>query len=175
MTEEPPTAVIEDTEVSLTGVAAEKIYQGGKYGELEKGKLKLMPVEALYLVKQGKLKVVDPEGVPLDFQELVSRFSEKDPLIWARFLIYQDLRRRGYTVKAGYGKGAVFRVYRRGAKIGSEPARYLVFGVAEGETFDVAFLAKIADEARSSQKDLILAVIDRQGDITYYDVSRVSL
>jgi len=175
LTEELPTAVIEDTEVSLTGVAAEKIYQGGRYGELERGKLKLMPVEALYLVKLGKLRVVDSEGSSLDFQALVSLFSKKDPLIWARFLVYQDLRRRGYIVKAGYGKGISFRVYRRGAKVGSEPAKYLVFGVAEGESFDVAFLAKIADEARSSQKDLILAVIDRQGDITYYDVSRVSL
>lgn len=144
-------------------------------GELKKGNLVLLDVEALYLLDKGKVSICDQSGVEVDFASLIKRLEESEPEIWLRYLLYSDLRKRGYTVKPGFGPKLEFRVYERGVKVGESPAKYLVFGLVEGKTVKVSEIASISESARLSKKNLVFAVIDRQGEITYYDTTEVSL
>lgn len=160
---------------TMVGPDADRVHQQGSVGEFQGGKLTLTGVEVLYLMEREKIELLDPSGKKVEFPSLVEALSEDDSEVWLRFLLYSDLRHRGYIVKPGYSKGLEYRVYRRGAEVGKEPAKYLIVGLVEGKAVAVKELASIANSAKLSQKDLILAVIDRQGEITYYDASEVTL
>jgi len=63
------------------------------------------------------------------------------------------------------------RLYKRGAEAGKEGAKYLVFGVAEGIPIDLRTIIEKAREARNLRKELIIAVIDSQGEVCYYAIT----
>lgn len=169
----PKLTLVQD-KVILSGSEAEALHQQGFFGEWEGGRLTLLDVEALFLVEREKISVSDSTGKIMTFPELVEYFSKEDPDFWLRYLLYSDLRRRGYVVKPGYGPKLEFRVYRRGAVVGKEPAKYLVYGLVEGKTISLSELRAISNTAKLSKKDLVLAVIDRQGEITYYDATEIT-
>lgn len=174
MSEAPFKGFVRASSVVVMGEDASRLWSSGYYGEFRDDCLVLASFEALYLVERGRLAVYD-DGNCLGFRELLSYFLRNDPNIWIKYLIYSDLRRRGYVVKAGFGGKISFRVYRRGAAVGKEPAKYLVYGAVEGKPIELSLLSEMVREARSARKDLILAIVDRQGEVTYYDVSQVNL
>jgi tRNA-intron endonuclease len=159
----------------FTGPDADRVHQQGTFGELKGGKLTLSDIEILFLLDREKISLVDEEGVIWTFPRFVEEVSKTDKQVWLRYLLYSDLRKRGYTVKPGYGPKLEFRVYDRGATVGKDPAKYLVYGLVEGEMIAINDLTSISSSAKLSKKDLILAVIDRQGEITYYDTTEVTL
>ncbi|MEJ5292027.1 MAG: tRNA-intron lyase [Candidatus Methanosuratincola sp.] len=175
MPESLPKAIITGNQCIISGPDADRLHQQGAVGTMEKGVLKLNDVEVLYLLEREKIAVYDEQGGVLDFPSLLRQFEGYEPEIWLKFLLYSDLRKRGYTVKPGFGPKLEYRVYERGASVGKEPAKYLVYGVIEGKTVRVSDIASISESAKLSKKDLILAVIDRQGEITYYDTTEVNL
>ena len=93
--------------------------------------------------------------------------------ILTKFLIYRDLRTRGYTVKDGFGFGFDFRVYERG-HFGEKGAKYLVFGLNEGRTEKIGQLQKKVQQITQMGKEPIIAVIERRGEIIYYKISKMN-
>ncbi|PCN49951.1 hypothetical protein B6U99_07010 [Candidatus Geothermarchaeota archaeon ex4572_27] len=80
---------------------ARQLHSSGHYGEPVDGRLRLSPVEALHLLERGRVRVVDEGGRELSFEELARRLTRRDPKTWLKYLVYSDLRRRGYVVKGG--------------------------------------------------------------------------
>ena len=101
------------------------------YGEIEKKKFFLKPFESLYLLYVEKLKLERGKKI-IDFDRMMQTCKKFDKTILTKFLIYRDLRTRGYTVKDGFGFGSDFLVYERG-HFGEKGAKYLVFGLNEGQ------------------------------------------
>ena len=93
-----------------------------RYGELEESgygaregkELTLREYEALYLLYAKKLDLKDKEGEKLGFEKLAEFAQKKAGDAWTKFVIYRDLRSRGYIVKEGFGFGTDLRVYERG-------------------------------------------------------------
>lgn len=151
---------------------ANSLYQDG-YGSLlgDTRLLTLKPHEALYLVERQRLAVIDETSRDkLVFQELLWKFKESDPEIWTRFIVYRDLKSRGFVVKTGPGLGIDFLVYERGS-FGKRTPRYLVYTIWEGLGESVLRLSEILDAMAEAEKILRLAVVDRRGEIVYYTVS----
>ncbi len=145
------------------------------YGVLEDEKLTLTFYEALYLLGKNVLKVRDGKTrKKVDFQELLKRFKSLDENAWVRYLIYRDLRSRGYVVREGFGLGIDFRVYERG-EYGKETARYLIFGIQEGQPVSMEELNRALKYVQSLKKKLVLAVINRRGEVVYYSLSQLTL
>lgn len=157
------------------GERAEELHASSHYGEYVGGRLRLTVAEALHLLERGRIEVFDEQGNKLSFEELARRAMSKDPKSWLKYLIYSDLRRRGYVVKEGFSERVEFRVYRRGAEVGSEGAKFLVYGVAEGEPLDIDKLHDMVRSARLLRKEPVLAIVNNQGEVCYYEVSLVSL
>jgi len=154
---------------------ARELYSTGYYGEYVSGKLKLSPAEVLHLLERGRIRVYDDSGKELEFDEVAKRLMKKNPQTWLKYLVYSDLRRRGYVVKEGFSDRVEFRVYRRGAEVGSEGAKYLVYGVIEGEPLDLNNIYNMTKTARALRKEPVLAIVNRQGEVCYYEVALVSL
>ncbi len=78
------------------------------------------------------------------------------------------MRTRGYTVKDGFGFGSDFRVYGKG-DFGEKGAKFLVFGLNEGKQEKLEKLQKKSwGNNQNRDKEPIIAVIQRQGEIIYY-------
>ena len=145
------------------------------YGVSENGKLTLSFYEALFLLGKEVIEVEDEKtGDEVSFQELLKRFQLVDEDAWVRYLIYRDLRSRGYVAREGFGLGIDFRVYERG-EYGKETAKYLIFGIQEGQPVSMGELARALRYVQSLKKKLVLAVINRRGEIVYYSLSQLTL
>lgn len=150
------------------------LYQDG-YGSLiaDSRLLKLKPFEVLYLVERQSIAVIDEESrEKLVFKELLWKFSAEDPVIWTRYMIYRDLRSRGFVVRDGPGLGVDFLVYERGA-YGRKMPRYLVYAIWEGAQDSLSHLSEILGAAEDADRVLRLAVVDRRGEIVYYTLSEM--
>ncbi|MCD6324664.1 tRNA-intron lyase [Candidatus Bathyarchaeota archaeon] len=144
------------------------------YGTSKNGDLILTFPEALYLLSKGILEVKDEKtDEKVSFEDLLERARSFNEDAWVKYLIYRDLRSRGYFVREGFGFGVDFRVYKRG-EYGRSAAAYLVLGIREGQPIVVEELARVLTRVQSLKKNLILSVINRRGEIVYYSVSRLS-
>jgi len=154
---------------------AESLSQRG-YGEWDEGEKRLIlkPYEALYFAVDEKIRIVNQDGGELDYPFLVGEFRKKDPEVWTRYLIFRDLRDRGYTVQEGFGFGIDFRVYDRG-EYEKEIAKYMVFGIKEGVPISIDMIRKLMRRVQGLKRKLILAVVDRRGEIVYYSISQLTL
>jgi len=142
------------------------------YGEMEKDKLILKPFESLYLLYIGVLTIFKGKK-NINFNSFLQICKKQDDTILTKFLVYRDLRTRGYTVKDGFGFGSDFRVYGKG-DFGEKGAKFLVFGLNEGKQEKLGKLQKKVEEITKMGKEPIIAVIQRQGEIIYYKISRIN-
>ena len=142
------------------------------YGEITKNKFFLKSFESLYLLYCDKLKLKKSNKM-IDFDSLMQICKKYDETILTKFLIYRDLRSRGYTVKDGFGFGSDFRVYERG-HFGEKGAKYVIFGLNEGTQEKIGNLQKKIQEITQMGKEPIVAVIERRGEIIYYKISKIN-
>jgi len=142
------------------------------YGEIYEKKFFLKPFESLYLLHQNKLKLTKGKK-RYDFDSLLQVCIELDEDALTKFLIYRDLKTKGYVVKDGFGFGSDFRVYERG-HFGEKGAKYLVFGLSEGKQEKIGQLKKKVEQITQMGKEPIIAVIERRGEIIYYRLSKIN-
>ncbi len=83
------------------------------FGELQNDALVLDSFETLYLLYNNKLEL-KKINKNIIFDELIQKYLQKDDDALTRFLLYRDLRTKGYVVKDGFGFGSDFRVYEKG-------------------------------------------------------------
>jgi len=144
------------------------------YGrELDTGEFSLYYYEALYLLYSDRLVVKD-KGKQLKFEELAEKAIRRFPGAWVAFMVYRDLRSRGYVVREGFGFGLDFRVYEAGT-YGNKPAKYVVFCLNEGFAMKLLDLDKLVRGIMRIGKQPIIAVLERRGEVIYYEVAKLEL
>ncbi len=144
------------------------------YGVREDYGLLLAFYEALYLMDKGMLTVTGKRKKKADFQAVLKEFEAGSENAWTQYLAYRDLRSRGYVVREGFGSGVDFRVYERG-EYSKDAAKYLILNVQEGRPLSLEELAKTLKQSQSLKKELVLAVMNRRGEVVYYSVSQLNL
>jgi len=163
--------LIKNQSIILEPNRQQELEQKG-YGDMVKDKLVLKPFESLYLLYTGKLALFRGKK-NIGFDLFLQICKKQDESILTKFLVYRDLRTRGYTVKDGFGFGSDFRVYAKG-DFGEKGAKFLVFGLNEGKQEKIGKLQKKVEEITKMGKEPIIAVIQRQGEIIYYKISRIN-
>ena len=145
------------------------------YGTSKNKKLVLTFCETLFLVGKEIVAVKNMKNrKKIDFQQLLSRYQMLDENAWAKYLIYRDLRSRGYVAREGFGLGIDFRVYERG-EYGTATAKNLVLGIQEGQPVSMEDLIRALKNAHSLKKELVLAVLNRRGEVVYYSLSKLTM
>ena len=142
------------------------------FGEIEQEKLFLKQFETLYLLYTKRL-ILKKGKKQIDFDSFMGLCQKINSEILTKFLIYRDLRNRGYVVKDGFGFGSDFRVYERG-HFGEKGAKFLVFGLNEGQQEKMGALQKKIEEITQMGKEPIIAVIERRGEVIYYKINRMN-
>jgi tRNA-intron endonuclease len=159
-----------DRVVAEKSDASRNLYNQSRFGTLlGSGELQFSFIEALFLLEKGKI-VVKEGRKKLTFDKLLKLAEELEPQLWTRYCVFKDLRTRGYVVQTALKFGADFRVYGRGVKPGEDHAKWLVFSVSESQGFTWYDFSAKTRVANSTKKRLLIAVVDRENDVTYYEI-----
>jgi len=150
-----------------------ELYDKSRLGEpTGKNEIQYNLLEALFLSEKGKLKILEKKK-EISFNQLVKLAEKLEPGFWIRYCVYQDLRKRGYIVKTALKFGADFRVYERGVKPGEDHAKWVVYPVYESNVFSWYDFAAKNRVAHSTRKRLLIAIVDEESDVTYYEINWV--
>ncbi len=156
-----------------------ELYEESGYGSPRDGVVMLSLEEALYLTERGKIEVRD-DGEALGFEELLKHAKQFAFDIFVRYQVYKDLRSKGLVVRSGLKYGTHFRIYergvkpRKGARAPWEHAKFLAHALSEGAEVSLPELSRFVRLSHSVKKRLWVSVVDSEGDVTYYQVTRVT-
>jgi tRNA-intron endonuclease, archaea type len=153
-------ATIDGTTIRI-GKEGKTLYEQSGYGRPDGDGLRLSPEETLYLFHRQKIEVPD-----YTFDTLFSEFCDH-PNFMRSFLVYRDLRERGYVVQTGPHD---FRVFRRGEKPGKGESLYLVRVLSERDPIRFWKLIEEVIVSRNMRKQYVLAVVDDEDELTYYEI-----
>lgn len=163
--------------------AIDEFYYNSYIGTIEESSkseimLILDPIEVLLLSERNRIllwKENDKKNQLFDFESLLIYFTQFDQRLWQKYIIYMDLRKRGYIVRPGYGEGIDFLVYKRGSDFENDSAKYLIYPVFEGDPVELKELDRMSRVALSSRKSLIVATVDRLSKPIYYSVNKFEI
>ncbi|MBR9701928.1 tRNA-intron lyase [Candidatus Pacearchaeota archaeon] len=155
--------------VSSNDAAAHALYQKSRFGEKVGDKIQYSLSEALFLVEKKKMEIwVGNKKIPQ--KDLLNKLGRIDKKIQIKYPVFKDLRTKGYIVKTALKFGAEFRVYDKGAKPEKKHAKWIVFTDHESKKITWHEFSAKNRIAHSTKKNLLLAIVDEEGDITYYEV-----
>jgi tRNA-intron endonuclease len=157
--------------VSLGQQALAELYEQGYFGRPKGNGLDLSLVEAAYLLDRSRIKVLSNE-IELDFPAFFQMASSLEKGFEFKYVVYKDLRERGYYVQPGRPD---FRVYPRGGHPGKSPAEFYVMVISERMPLPLQEIMQPVRMASQMRKKLMLALVDEESDITFYEAREKSM
>lgn len=165
-----PGELVEDTVIIRDQKEGSQFHNRGFFGYPRSGGgLDLDLIEATFLLQSGKLTVVQ-EDHELSFPELFRHSASMIPEFDIKYLVYTELRSRGFIVKPDSGDYDL-RVYGRGDLPNRSREKYWVKAVSERSKFDIIEFFRLLALLKDDKRELLYGVVDEEGDITYYVVS----
>ena len=155
--------------ISSNSSEAYALLKKSSFGEKNGEKIQYSSYETLFLVEKGKMEV-SQKSKKIRKEELIKKFLKFDKKIQIKYSVFRDLRKKGYIVKTALKFGAEFRVYDKGAKPGEKHAKWIVFTDHESKKLTWHEFSSKNRVAHSTKKNLLLAIVDEEEDITYYEV-----
>jgi len=143
-----------------------RLYSKSHLGKLiAENKLKLDLLEGVFLLAEEKIKIFC-EKEKVDFKTLVKIASKKIQSFEIKYLVFKDLRNRGNAIKLNENSSFTFNDYNK---------RFSVSVFSERDILDIKLTRNLVKETEKEKRKLWFAIVDEEGDITYYDVSIVDI
>lgn len=159
---------------------AHSLFTKSAFGEKKGDKIIYSLSETMFLTENGKLEVLDSRNKPISQKELMNKLKRIDKKFPLKYPVFKDLRDKGYVVKTALKFGADFRVYEKGVKPGRhanrkdsqhEHAKWVCFVDHESGKLTWHDFSAKNRVAHSTKKNLLLAIVDEENSVTYYEVS----
>lgn len=160
-------SVLIDDLVIVKDEKSVNLHSKSYYGNLTEDGLQLSLIEALYLLEKDKIKVTR-DGKELSIDDMYHIIHDRG--LYDNYLVFRDLKNRGYIIKTGFKYGSEFRLYERGTSPGDGHSNYLVKVTSEENHIPLKDLSSYVRVAHGVNKHLLLAVVDQENDITYYHI-----
>ncbi len=155
--------------VYSNSLKAFELYKSKSFGEKKEDKIIYSFVEALYLLEKKELDIFY-KNKRLSFDEFLKVVSKKDANFLIKYQVFSDLRKKGYIVKSALKFGADFRVYDKFVKPGKGHSKWIAFCVKESSKINWQDFSAKNRLAHSTKKNLLIALVDEEGDVSYYEV-----
>ena len=156
---------LQERKVKLGPKAISELYEHSFFGRPSNSGLELSLVEASYLLDRSRIRI-DFEGKELDFKSFFQLSSSLEKGLEINYVVYKDLRERGYYVQPGRPD---FRVYPRGGHPGKMAAEFYVLVISERMFLPLQEVIEAARLAGQMRKKLMIAIVDEESDITFYE------
>ena len=150
---------------------ARDLFNKSRFGAVLGSKqVQLTFLEAAYLLEKEKIAILDGRSKDIPFESFLKRAKRGKGNFWTRYCVFRDMRNRGYIVKTALKFGADFRVYGRGVKPGEDHAKWILFPVEESSAMTWYEFSAKNRVAHSTRKNLLIAVVDEENDVSYWEV-----
>jgi len=156
--------------VSSNNSEAHQLSKKNSFGESIGEKVQYSLTEALFLVEKNKMEILVKNKI-IPKNELIKKFQRTDKKFSLKFIVFKNLREKGYVVKTALKFGADFRVYDKGSKPGKKHAKWLVFVESENNRLTWHEFSAKNRVAHSTKKKLLLSIVDAENSVSYYEVS----
>jgi tRNA-intron endonuclease len=156
---------LQERKVKLGLKAISELYENSFFGRPSNSGLELSLVEAAYLLDRSRIRI-DSEGNEQDFKSFFQLSSSFEKGFEIKYVVYKDLRERGYYVQPGRPD---FRVYPRGGHPGKIAAEFYVLVISERMSLPLQEIIEAARLAGQVRKKLMIAIVDEESDITFYE------
>ena len=163
------TSHISGDKIISTSPDAFSLYEKSRFGEKSENKIEYSFVEVLFLLSQNKIQVLSNKKL-VSYENLAKKAKKADKKLDVKLAVFADLRKKGYIVKTALKFGAEFRVYKKGVKPGQDHAAWLLYPVKEHDNLTWYDFAAKNRVATSTKKNLLIAIIDEESDVTYYEI-----
>lgn len=147
------------------------LFESQRFGERTGEKIFYTLQEALLLVESKKMEILDSKDKKLTEKELLKKFEKIDKKFKTKYLVFRDLRNKGFIVKTALKFGAEFRVYDKGKSIGEDHAKWILFPVSQNEQLTWQDFSAKNRIAHSTNKKLLIAIVDEENQVSYYEVN----
>lgn len=167
--EKPVCFFVDNTIVSREYDRTVPFYDRSCYGSIAKQNHVFSLEEGYYLSQEEKITIVDAKARPYTSERLLKRLSRLQKHFIVRFSVYSNLRKKGYIPKTALKFGSVFRVYDKGIRPGQDHAKWIVLPVNETDMLRWYEYCAQSRVAHSTKKKLLIAVVDAEKDVSYYE------
>jgi tRNA-intron endonuclease, archaea type len=156
--------------VSSNSKPAQDLFAAQRFGEKVGEKIHYSLSETLFLIETKKLDLYDYRNKKIAAKKITERFHKLDKKFKIKFTVFKNLRSRGYILKTALKFGAEFRVYEPGTKIGEKHAKWILFPISEVESLTWHEFSAKNRVAHSTKKNLLIAIVDEEDDVSYYEI-----
>ena len=118
-------------------------------------------IEGLYLAERHLLQILDHEGKKVGLSKIRTLCERELVNFHSKYVVFRDLRDKGYVVAPGIKFGCDFAVYQHGPGIDHAP--YLVQVYRKPEEITATGIVLAGRLATTVKKQFILAVPDGKG------------
>jgi len=157
--------------ISSNSKQAEELFSSQRFGEKSGEKIVYSLIETVYLVESGKMELYDFQNKKLSKRKIIKRFEKLDKKFKIKYIVFKDLRSRGYIVKTALKFGAEFRIYEKSKQVGKDHAKWILFPVSENLQMTWHDFSAKNRVAHSVKKNLLIAIVDEEEDVSYYEVA----
>ncbi len=148
-----------------------RFFNKSQFGETISGnKLQLNLLEGVFLVGEKKITVFCNKKI-VGFRKLVKLAAKHISHFEIKYMIYRDLRKRGYAVNLYENKGFDFSINDHRKNEGKNKESYFISSFTERDIFDIEKTRALIEKTKEKKSGLWFAIVDEEGDLTYYDVS----
>ncbi|MEM0466970.1 MAG: tRNA-intron lyase [Candidatus Thermoplasmatota archaeon] len=148
-----------------------RLYQRSCFGVMDSSsQLKLDLLEALFLLGEKKIQIYQ-QNQAVSFDELISYAFRFIPDIETQYLIFKDLRSRGLMIRPD-PTHQYHLLYQSTQNKKNIKAYISVF--SERDSFQIATTQRQCTEAEKKHTELWYGIVDEEGDITYYTISKIN-
>lgn len=134
----------------------------------EGGKIKIHPLEALYLMERGKLKIENET-----FESLMGKTKKEDGLAEAKYAVLKHLREKGYIARPSFADEPWMRLYRKGFRPGEDRTQWLLKIVKREWNPELGEMLEDMKKAADVRKELVYAFVSGAKPL-FFKVMRTS-
>ena len=133
----------------------------GRIGKIDKDYIILEPEEALYCIKKGWIKL---DGIN-NFLDFIKKY--KSILNMKKFYVFEDLRNKGYYLDIENESIILYEDYKK------EKILYYIYPIYENEFLYIRDILDFIDSKNLNK--ILLAIIDIENDVVYYEINEIFL
>ena len=163
-------AILISEKITSNTTEAQSLFATNRFGEKFGEKILYSLPEAFFLVQDKKMDILDYREKKLSQKEILKKFERIDKKFKTKYIVFKDLRKKGYIVKTALKFGAEFRVYDKKEKTNKSHSKWILFPVSENKQMSWQNFSAKTRVAHSTKKNLLIAIVDDEGDVSYYEV-----
>jgi tRNA-intron endonuclease, archaea type len=137
------------------------------FGEKNEKELVLDLYEGLYLLENKKIIIKK-----ITKKEIMQIGLKYDKNFYSKYLVYNELRTKGYCIKTGLKFGFDFRIYPKGKIMGQSHSEFGLNVLKESEKLSMTQISRLTRLSGNIHIKMIIAIVDNENSINYYEINR---